>query len=639
MVNGVEIASQAEPLNNMRLPLYPAFRPDIEGLRAFAILPIFACHLGVPGFTGGYVGVDIFFVISGYLITRSLLAAYNPVNEQTGRAALLHFYHRRLARILPALIVMLISVLVLACSVMLPGEIRHSGQSSAAAAGFIANIFFWKTTPYFDRWAEVQPLLHTWSLGVEEHFYIFYPIFLLGCLYYWRRWTGWIVISAALGSFLLCWLLIYRAPIAAFYLLPSRGWELLAGGALCFLPRIKIDSRVLINLAAFAGVIMIGYAVFALTPDSPFPGPNALYPVVGTMLLITFGRDSHIARVLTHTGMRWIGRISYSLYLWHWPVIVFYKMQLGTILSALEMALLFGVSLIIAGLSYYFIERPGVIIGRKLPVKSVFAIALSTIIGIIGSGLWVAHNAENWRSYPKPVVQVLSFQNYLQSRQWHLQTRSELCHRTFSNIDACYRPSLGKRNVLLIGDSHAAMMARALDQKIGTAKLLQATADGCPPLLDATAAPACLRLQSMVKTALQSKPAINQVILIGRWEPADLPHLEATIVLIRKLNIPVLVVGPFPRYQQPLPRLLAMALLFKDNTLLDREFFKTTAQLDRQVEQIAKANHALFYSPYQFLCPQGKCRTRLSDGSPLQFDTSHITQKTADYIVNNIPII
>jgi peptidoglycan/LPS O-acetylase OafA/YrhL len=633
------IASQNAPLDNMRTPLDPAFRPDIEGLRALAILPILACHLGVAGFTGGFIGVDIFFVISGYLITGTLLAASDPANGQSIATTLWNFYHRRLVRILPALTVMLATVLILACLIMLPGEIRQSGMSAAAAAGFVANIFFWKTTPYFDRWAEVQPLLHTWSLGVEEQFYLFYPIFLLGCVFGSRRWTWFIIISAALGSFLLCWFLTYRAPIAAFYLLPSRGWELLAGGVLCLLPRMKIDNRLLINLAAYAGILMIGYAIWALTPDSPFPGPNALYPVIGTLLLITFGRDSQVAIMLTNTPMRWIGRVSYSLYLWHWPLIVFYRMQFGTILSAWEMALLFGAALLMAGMSYSLVERPSLIIGRKLPMRRVFASGFLAIGASIAAGLWVSSNAGHWRAYPQPVVRVLAFQNYLQSRQWQKQTRSGLCHRTLFNIETCYRPSPGKRNILLIGDSHAAMMARALDHQIGDAKLLQATADGCPPLIDAPAAPACQRLQSLVKSALRSKPMLDQVIIIGRWEPADLPHLTATIGLIQRYNVPVLVVGPFPRYQQPLPRLLAMALLYNDDALLDREFFKTTGQLDRQVEQIALDNGARFYSPYRLLCPKDKCRRRLDDGSPVQFDTSHLTQKAADYIANSIPVM
>ena len=326
-------------------------RRDIDGLRAVAVLPVLFYHAGA-GFTGGYVGVDVFFVISGFLITRLLMRDLDD-----GRFSLLEFWHRRVRRIFPALFVMVLLTLIAGGFLMIPADYKELGQSAIAQSLLAANFFFWDDTGYFARAAESKPLLHTWSLAVEEQFYVFFPLVLA---WLWRG--GQARVRRMLGVALLvsfaaslpgpAWF-----PTTAFYLLPTRAWELLLGAMLVFMPEPK---KAVARFGGPAGLIMILASVFLYTVNTPFPGIAAALPCAGAALVIWSGSamQTWAHRVLCWRPMVFIGLISYSLYLWHWPVLVYSRKFLLGEASTAFIALQIGLSFVLAVLSWRFVETP-----------------------------------------------------------------------------------------------------------------------------------------------------------------------------------------------------------------------------------------------------------------------------------------
>jgi len=333
------------------------YRREIDGLRALAVLPVVLFHAGVGGFSGGFVGVDIFFVISGYLITSLILAELD-----TGRFSLRHFYERRARRILPALYTVMLVCLALAWLLLLPADLDNFAQSMMAVAGFGSNLLFWQTQGYFGPAAELQPLLHTWSLAVEEQFYLLFPLLLMLGWRRGRRRTACVLALLALASLALAqWASLY-APVAAFYLLPMRGWELLAGAlAACYLhgAGARAVPAWLAESGSLLGAALIVTAIAVFDSQTPFPGLYALVPTAGAVAIIVLATPS------TLTG-RWLGArvpvgvglISYSTYLWHQPLLAFAKLRYVDALDAPMTALLVMASLALGLVTWKFVEAP-----------------------------------------------------------------------------------------------------------------------------------------------------------------------------------------------------------------------------------------------------------------------------------------
>ncbi|TIP84104.1 MAG: acyltransferase, partial [Mesorhizobium sp.] len=297
------------------------YRRDIDGLRAVAVLPVVLFHFGISAIPGGFTGVDIFFVISGYLITGSLLD-----DLERGQFSIISFYWRRARRILPALIFVTLLTCIAALFILLPSDLHEFSLSVIAASTFWSNIYFWKTSNYFSIDAELRPLLHTWSLSVEEQYYIFAPILMfLIYRYFAKRWLT-ILLPIILGSFVLAVMATWLAPNAGFYLLPTRVWELMLGAVLMLKRPPPLSNRFLMELVGLAGFGLLAIGFFAISESDPFPGYNALYPCLGTALLIYVGQNSPsttASRILEVRPLVWIGLISYSLYLVHWPINAF----------------------------------------------------------------------------------------------------------------------------------------------------------------------------------------------------------------------------------------------------------------------------------------------------------------------------
>lgn len=329
------------------------YRADIDGLRALAVLPIVLFHARVPGLPGGYVGVDIFFVISGYLITKII---FSEIQER--KFSVIEFYDRRIRRIFPAFFAMMIFVSVVSYFVLVPYDLRMLGKSILGAMFFASNIVFYSEAGYFSSSSDLKPLLHTWSLGVEEQFYVFFPILICLSMKVGRVASKALLWAVFVASFIACLVLTAKLPAFAFFMLPTRAWELLAGGLLAVGAIPIVSNAKISNAVAVVGLMLIASAVVFFSARTPFPGVAATLPVLGAGMLIYSGPKTFVAQVLGAWPFRFVGKISYSFYLWHWPVIVFYEYWALHEMSGWASVGAIVVSLAMAYLSWRFIETP-----------------------------------------------------------------------------------------------------------------------------------------------------------------------------------------------------------------------------------------------------------------------------------------
>ena len=339
------------------------YRPEIDGLRAIAVLAVVFFHAGI-GMPGGFIGVDVFFVISGYLITSLIIK-----DLQTDTFSLASFWERRARRIFPAAAAMVLIVLVAGWFLLLPTDYSTLAKAAAWQAVFAANFYFWKTTNYFSGPADEQPLLHTWSLAVEEQFYLFVPLILIALFRSPRLRRRpiliFVFIVGFVASFAISIIAVSRAPGAAFYLLPTRAWELLAGSIVAVMPSIALTtSRWIRELFCWVGLAAIMIPCLLYSKETPFPGIAALPPCLGTALIIwassreTSETRNYACRLLAWRPMVFIGLISYSIYLWHWPLFAFGRyLSITPLSSQFSMALVVA-SFIFAIASWRLVETP-----------------------------------------------------------------------------------------------------------------------------------------------------------------------------------------------------------------------------------------------------------------------------------------
>lgn len=352
----------------------PGYRPEIDGLRALAIIPVILFHAGLNTFSGGFVGVDVFFVISGYLITQLLLA-----DHWQGRMSLARFYERRARRILPALLAVTLLFSPLALLLMAPWQAAHFGRSVLALTLFGSNFYFWKNTGYFAPEADTQPLLHTWSLAVEEQFYIGFPLLLMVLLRWGRRTALLALLALTVASLLLAQWQLEQAPAAAYFLLPARAWELLLGVLLALLPRPAARAGRSASWLAAMGLVLVGAAIVRFDRHTPHPGVYTLVPTLGAALLIRYASPANpVGRLLGGRLPVGIGLLSYSAYLIHQPLFAFARLMHG---AALPLPFALGLALLVlplAYLSWRFIETPGRTLA--LPRRQVFKNALAGLV-------------------------------------------------------------------------------------------------------------------------------------------------------------------------------------------------------------------------------------------------------------------
>lgn len=334
------------------------YRREIDGLRALAVLPVIFFHSDFNAFSGGFVGVDVFFVISGYLITSIILT-----EKEAGTFSLLGFYERRARRILPALFLVMLVCIPFAWLWLLPHDMKAFSESLVAVTAFVSNHFFWSESGYFDASSELNPLLHTWSLAVEEQYYVLFPVFLMLTWKLGKKRIVVLLIPVTIGSLAVAQWGVFYEPKATFYLLATRGWEILVGVLVSFYlfskKKDKIGVGTTDQLASLLGVSLILFGVFTFSQSTRFPGFNALVPTLGTALVILFANpQTFVGKFLGNKWLVSVGLISYSAYLWHQPLLALrryrYMSEPSTLVSLISIVLIF----ILAFISWRFVETP-----------------------------------------------------------------------------------------------------------------------------------------------------------------------------------------------------------------------------------------------------------------------------------------
>lgn len=516
------------------------YRRDVDGLRAAAVLPVLLFHAGLPGFPGGFVGVDVFFVISGFVITGGLMDAINA-----GRFSIIDFYVRRFRRILPALLATVIATTIGVMLVLSPEAWQDFSNSVLATATFASNIYFWCQSGYFDPQSGSRPLLHSWSLAVEEQFYIVIPLALwLGIRLFGRR-VWWLFGLGACLSLAFSAYLIKRAPSADFYLLPSRAWELLVGCLLVLAPLPPLRSWPIREGCAVIGAGLIAWAVLLFHSDTPFPGVAATVPVFGAALLIYAGSSgpSSVSRALSWGPVVGIGLISYSAYLIHWPLIVLARAAQLRDLTATEGLDVVAVSLALAVLSWRYVEapyrrptgsdRPGRVLGAA-------AVALCCLLAM-GTGVGKLAASQVGSSPPgsNPWLAGRCFLQNEPAAKWAGKP--------------CIRTQGGTERAILWGDSFAAHYIPGLQAAAPLSRnIVQYTSAGCPPILsyESFAIPACHDFNSHIFDVIARFHA-DTVVMSARWDllrARGLSGLKDTVAKLTAAGLRVYVLGESPTF-------------------------------------------------------------------------------------------
>lgn len=467
------------------------YRAEIDGLRALAVVPVILFHAGFELFSGGFVGVDVFFVISGYLITTILIE-----DIENKRFSIVNFYERRARRILPALFFVMLVCIPFAWIWMLPSQMKDFSQSLVAVSLFASNVLFWRESGYFDEAAEEKPLLHTWSLAVEEQYYVLFPIFLILAWRFGKNRVFWMVVVMAATSLLLSEWGWRNKTTANFYLAPTRVWELFAGSITAFIVQKRGVQKN--NPLALLGLAAIIFSIFAYDESTPFPSVYALVPVMGVVLLVLYAaKDTFAAKLLSAKAFVGVGLISYSAYLWHQPLFAFARVRVIEHPSkAILMLLLSIISIILAYGSWHYIEKP--FRNRKLiQKKTIFITSFFSLSFFILLGLFVHFGFKTieraWTSRQDLDKQVL-YTNFFKEQQIHKREAAqgsitklsgcrlnarELTDELIKVINQCY-VKYGK-GVLILGDSHAIDLFGAVTSKFEHPFIIGVTQGGCRP--------------------------------------------------------------------------------------------------------------------------------------------------------------
>ena len=608
------------------------YRADIDGLRAVAVLSVVAYHIMPWVVPGGYIGVDVFFVISGYLITNIL---WGQLKKNTFSFA--DFYAKRIRRLFPALFAM-----ILACSVFeyffgVPQEIYEFGISAISSVFYVSNHYFLSKDSYFAEGLENNPLLHTWSLSVEEQFYIIFPA-LLVLLFRKGKGRETVIIGVILGaSLLFSEILLHVNSAASFYVVLSRLWQFLFGALLAFIPMKNAVSKSFSELIGWFGLAMLGYSFFYYSGLTPFPGINALIPTIATLFLLYAGQHEGlwITRVLSLSIARFFGKISYSLYLWHWPLIVFYKLEFSPNPSALERYILIVACVLLAYVSWRFVEQPFRHVSIEKKKSWIYASAgVSSLILVLISVYFIqtegirARYSDEQLSY----IEYLSYDADPVFRTDRCFLTKEAGSATLFDKDECINVSAEKPNVLIMGDSHAAQYHYALQLIFPNYSVSQINASGCRPLINYEGEARCTDLMRVAFEEYIKAYDFDAVILAGRWELKDLSALEPTIETVSPNTEKVIVLGPIIEYSQALPRLLAQTN-GSIAEIEDAQRYKEIERVDRRMERILDDTHVDYYSVLHAMCPEKKCIISTQEGVPMQFDSSHLTREGAIELV------
>jgi peptidoglycan/LPS O-acetylase OafA/YrhL len=658
------------------------YRREIDGLRALAVLPVMLFHAGFGWIRGGYVGVDVFFVISGYLITSIIVSEKNA-----GRFTIRGFYERRARRILPALFLVTIACIVPAWFWMLSNQLELFAESVLAVALFSSNLLFWRKSDYFAPAVEDMPLLHTWTLAVEEQFYVVFPLFVLIVWKLGRRCLVAAIALVAALSFGIAEQTSHTHPSAAFYFSQMRAWELMLGALAAFawmdkrLPHLPGDAGA--QVLALAGISLIAFAAFAYGPYTPYPGLYALAPTLGTVLVVLFATPrTLVGRLLSQPPLVGIGLISYSAYLWHQPLFAFARIRSLQAPGAWTMSALILAAFALAYLTWRYVEKP--FRNRaNFTRPQIFSGAAAVSASLIAIGM-VGISAKGFEDrIPAAALADLSVLDYHEAR---IEGACNVASGFRPPEEACL---LGDRTaaprIAIWGDSHAEMQSEALGEALARSgkSALQLTADACFPFTGVRTAGLsanvdCIRQTAAVKKFLLERPDIDTVILAPRWtaylvkekfdngeggafddrmygEPTapfndDADRRKGIAAAINhgvheflRAGKRIVLVYPVPEVGWPVPDMAAKQIFLTGQPAADISTDydvqkKRNAPAIAVLDALGDHPNLIRVRPDRILCDtfiKGRCIAHLN-GVPLYYDSQHLTNAGARFIAEEI---
>lgn len=651
---------------------YSMYRPDIDGLRAIAVIAVIAFH-AFPNYAnqwGGFIGVDIFFVISGYLISTIIFKKL-----ENGTFSFSEFYIRRIKRIFPALILVLVSVFIFGYFSLLAIEFKHLGKHITAGAFFFSNFVLRNEVGYFDNAAHTKPLLHLWSLSIEEQFYIIWPVLLW---LVWKQKFNVLIITLVIAtiSFVLNLKGVKQNAITTFYSPETRFWELLSGSLLAWVTlhnkvafanfKTKLNNmlcrvlfimqnnatKTLDNVLSLVALFLLLYGFYEINMNLNFPGKWALVPVSGTLIFLVSDSKAWVNRIiLSNKIVVWFGLISFPLYLWHWVLLSFAR--IGEIEApSLNMRIAtVALSVMLAWLTYKFVERP-IRFGKHGGVKALVLILIMSIVGFVGYNTYVRDGLP-FRIINKinnGVAEALSYDVGKGYRLNECFIDLNETNNQFSSI--CGLDNSKKNKMLMIwGDSHAASLYRGFE-KLGNSlnfSVSQFSAGGCPPILDfyITNTKKCIQSNKFVFEQIKIlKPDI--LVLSANWEmydskkstweDLDIEKFNMTIKKIKLLGIPnIIIIGQLPSYYVNQINMLRKKFLWsKVNTITYKNFSSSAKPADEKMKNLSLNLGINFISPIEILCQPVGCLISIPGDNitPLSFDGAHLTTNGSEFLVS-----
>ena len=655
------------------------YRADIDGLRAIAVVSVVLYHFGIIGFSGGYVGVDIFFAISGYLIGSIV---FKQLDRQ--QFSFSTFYIRRIRRLFPAYLVVIVVTYGLSYWLLLPGDFREFGQSIVAATVYASNILFYMETGYFDAASHLKPLLHTWSLAVEEQFYLVFPLLAWLIFRYAKHLAVVLFAVLCLASFIAAVIFIKYDHSAVFYLYPFRAWEMFLGVLLAAVAPRSIGNAATNNFLATAGLAAMLLPIALYTHETTFPGLAALPPCLGALLIIYTGSTHRgwVYQLLATKPFVFIGKISYSLYLWHWPLFVLYSYTREDPLTTYDAVLLIAATLIFSIMSWKFVETPFRTPGTsrfsgKIPSFAATALASALCIAV---GLQI-HITNGMPSRLSPELAHLATLADGFNNDWSNCVTQD--NPDFPGLEHCTvgNPVTAKNMLLVWGDSHAPALKKGFGDLANDyhQDALIVWRGGCPPVWgiekDESGSSAiedqrCTTQNNGVRELIDNNKNIKAVVLVGRWSyylngggvgidnhnkivitPIDqnidptlsqqelfLTSLKDTVTTLINQNLKVFIVEQPPEFANYHSRSIARALkngsadytetlaLFSNENYAD--ITRRQLPMKNFLTEAVKDINLEILPTHSYFCNDVKC-SLLLDGRPAYYDNNHISVDTS----------
>lgn len=648
-------------------PDHMRYRPEIDGLRTIAVIPVILSHAGIALFSGGFVGVDIFFVISGYLITTIL---FNEIDA--GTFDIVNFYERRARRILPALFLVMLLSLPFAWFWLLPQDLASFAKSVMAVSVYGSNFLFWKESGYFATAAQLKPLLHTWSLAVEEQFYIFFPILLVLLSKFGKRWDILIILAGAVASLVLSQWGVVHNPDATYFLLPTRAWELAIGSLVAFYWGANGGNSLPAwanHILSLIGIALILFAILAFSETTPFPGFYALLPTVGAALLIVCAMPNTLVGKLLGTRIFvGVGLISYSAYLWHQPLFAFARHGFGISSNKPIFIALSILTMFLSYLSWRFVELP-FRDRSKVSKKQIFSFSIAGSAFFLGVGA-LAYGTDGFVNRMNADQKKFAdfFEDSSPRRAYEAREGVERAYRfdcNFKDIakeragaptnvplakistDCFTRDAQFRKSVFIWGDSHAQHLIYGIRKNLPKDwQVMQVASSGCKARLGAIEDRSDYCEYSNWFALKSIAAAHPDVVVIGQQNKHDIGAMKKLTAGLRRIGIEIVIfTGPSPHWTSALPAIVVYRLWGnpapRSNVGLDRDVLKDDAKL---LQNAASEPDVKYLSIIEYFCNEDGCLTYLGKDRMrgiASYDYGHLSLIASDAFARDriVPMI